>query len=99
MPSVRSTSSGSTQMTAASPSPSSSPIVKTVPDPPINSIDSTDGGEPVMTVALKALMGQQGQGYALLTAGTFVTMLLPLVVFVSLQRYFIRGMTSGAVKG
>ncbi len=56
-------------------------------------------GEPVMTVALKALMGQQGQGYALLTAGTFLTMLLPLVVFVSLQRYFIRGMTSGAVKG
>ena len=56
-------------------------------------------GEPVMTVALKALMGQQGQGYALLTAGTFLTMLLPLVVFISLQRYFIRGMTSGAVKG
>jgi alpha-glucoside transport system permease protein len=56
-------------------------------------------GEPVMTVALKALMGQQGQGYALLTAGTFLTMVLPLVVFISLQRYFIRGMTSGAVKG
>ena len=55
--------------------------------------------EPVMTVALRALMGQQGQGYALLTAGTFLTMLLPLVVFISLQRYFIRGMTSGAVKG
>ena len=56
-------------------------------------------GEPVMTVALKALMGQQGQGYALLTAGTFLTMLLPLVVFISLQRDFIRGMTSGAVQG
>ena len=46
-----------------------------------------------------ARAGQQGQGWQLLTAGAFVSMAVPLLVFVSLQRYFIRGMTSGAVKG
>ncbi len=54
---------------------------------------------PAMTVTLAGLMGQQGQGYALLTAGAFLTMFIPLIVFLSLQRFFIRGMTSGAVKG
>ena len=53
----------------------------------------------VVTVNLAGLQGQQGQGWELLTAGAFVSMAVPLLVFVSLQRYFIRGMTSGAVKG
>jgi alpha-glucoside transport system permease protein len=52
-----------------------------------------------MTVNLAGLLGSQGQGWQLLTAGAFVTMVVPLFVFISLQRYFIRGMTSGAVKG
>ena len=34
----------------------------------------------------------------LLTAGGFVSMLLPLIVFFSLQRYFVRGLTAGSVK-
>lgn len=57
------------------------------------------GDNMVMTVNLAGLLGTQGQGWQLLTAGAFLTMILPLTVFISLQRYFIRGMTSGAVKG
>ena len=54
--------------------------------------------EPV-TVALTGLRGQLGQGWNLTTAGGFLTMLIPLIVFLSMQRFFIRGMTAGAVKG
>jgi alpha-glucoside transport system permease protein len=57
------------------------------------------GDNAVLTVNLAGLLGSQGQGAQLLTAGAFVTMAVPLLVFVTLQRYFIRGMTSGAVKG
>lgn len=57
------------------------------------------GDNSVVTVGLVALVGNQGQGWQLLTAGGFITMIVPLIVFLSLQRYFIRGMTSGAVKG
>lgn len=57
------------------------------------------GENMVLTVNIKGLVGQQGQGANLLTAGAFISMIIPLVVFVSLQRYFVRGMTSGAVKG
>ena len=57
------------------------------------------GDNSVVTVNLAGLLGAQGQGWQLLTAGAFVSMAVPLLVFVSLQRYFIRGMTSGAVKG
>lgn len=54
--------------------------------------------EPV-TVALTGLQGQFGKGWELVTAGGFITMLLPVIVFLALQRYFIRGLTAGAVKG
>jgi alpha-glucoside transport system permease protein len=57
------------------------------------------GENMVLTVNIKGLVGQQGQGANLLTAGAFISMVIPLLVFVSLQRYFVRGMTSGAVKG
>jgi alpha-glucoside transport system permease protein len=57
------------------------------------------GENAVVTVNLAGLLGAQGQGWQLLTAGAFVSMAVPLLVFISLQRYFIRGMTSGAVKG
>ncbi len=52
-----------------------------------------------MTVNLSGLLGQQGQGWQLITAGAFFTMAIPLLVFLSLQRYFVRGMTAGSVKG
>ena len=60
------------------------------------------GGEPdvrVVTLALNNLNGARQQAWHLLTAGAFITMALPLVVFLSLQRYFVRGLTAGSVKG
>ena len=50
-------------------------------------------------VKLQQLLGTQGQGQELLTAGAFITIIIPMIVFVALQRYMVRGMTSGAVKG
>lgn len=50
-------------------------------------------------VKLQGLLGAQGQGTELLPAGAFLSMLIPMVVFFTLQRYFVRGLTSGAVKG
>lgn len=50
-------------------------------------------------VKLQQLLGAQGQGTELLTAGAFVSMAIPMIVFFSLQRYFVRGLTAGAVKG
>jgi alpha-glucoside transport system permease protein len=55
--------------------------------------------DPTVTVNLSQLLGRLGEGWQLLTAGAFVTMIVPMIVFFSLQRFFIRGMTSGAVKG
>jgi len=52
-----------------------------------------------MTTRLSELVGTWGQDWHLLTAGAFLSMLLPLVVFFSLQRYFVRGMLAGATKG
>jgi alpha-glucoside transport system permease protein len=54
--------------------------------------------EPI-TVATAQLLGQQGQNWNLVTAGGFFSMIVPVLVFLSLQRYFVRGLTAGAVKG
>jgi alpha-glucoside transport system permease protein len=43
--------------------------------------------------------GSRGQSWHLLTAAAFVTMIMPLIVFFSLQRYFVRGLLAGSVKG
>jgi alpha-glucoside transport system permease protein len=53
----------------------------------------------VLTVALANLVGARGENWHLLTAAAFISMALPLVVFFSLQRYFVRGLTAGGVKG
>jgi alpha-glucoside transport system permease protein len=53
----------------------------------------------VVTQRLADLTGTFGNDWHLLTAGAFVTMLLPLAVFFALQRYFVRGMMAGSVKG
>ena len=53
----------------------------------------------VVTSQLNALVGERGQDWHLLTAGAFITMIVPLIVFFSLQRYFVRGLTAGSVKG
>jgi alpha-glucoside transport system permease protein len=57
------------------------------------------GQNQTLSVALNGLLGQQGQGWQLLTAGAIFTMVLPIIVFLSLQRYFVRGLTAGSVKG
>jgi alpha-glucoside transport system permease protein len=53
----------------------------------------------VVTMALAAIVGERGQDWHLLTAGAFISMLLPLAVFFALQRYFVRGLLAGSVKG
>ena len=52
----------------------------------------------VMPVALFNLIGSHGEAWHILTAGAFVTMLVPLVVFLLLQRFFVRGILAGSVK-
>jgi alpha-glucoside transport system permease protein len=53
----------------------------------------------VLTIALADLVGSRGENWHLLTAAAFISMALPLAVFFGLQRYFVRGLTAGAVKG
>ena len=53
----------------------------------------------VIQQALVRLIGDRGQDWHLLTAGGFVAIVVPLVVFFALQRYFVRGLTAGSVKG
>jgi alpha-glucoside transport system permease protein len=53
----------------------------------------------VLTIALANLVGARGENWHLLTAAAFVSMSLPLLVFFSLQKYFVRGLTAGSVKG
>jgi alpha-glucoside transport system permease protein len=57
------------------------------------------GKTQVMTVALANMVGEKGQDWQLLTSGAFISMLLPLAVFFALQRYFVRGLMAGSVKG
>ncbi|HEY0772949.1 MAG TPA: carbohydrate ABC transporter permease [Nocardioidaceae bacterium] len=57
------------------------------------------GEQSTVIVNLAGLLGTQGQGAELLTAGAFISMAVPLLVFFGLQRFFVRGLTSGAVKG
>ncbi|TMD53714.1 MAG: carbohydrate ABC transporter permease, partial [Chloroflexi bacterium] len=59
------------------------------------------GSEPVapLTVKIAGLVNSLGQGYHLLTAAAFISMIVPLIVFFSLQRFFVRGILAGSVKG
>jgi alpha-glucoside transport system permease protein len=60
---------------------------------------SAETEQSVMTLELSKLVGGRGQAWHLLTAGAFVTMILPVTVFLALQRYFVRGILAGSVKG
>jgi alpha-glucoside transport system permease protein len=53
----------------------------------------------VVTMKLASIVGDRGQDWHLLTSGAFLSMLIPLLVFFSLQRYFVRGLLAGSVKG
>jgi alpha-glucoside transport system permease protein len=60
------------------------------------------GGSPdvaPMTVTVANLVNSLGQDWQLLTAAAFVSMALPLILFLSLQQYFVRGILAGSVKG
>jgi alpha-glucoside transport system permease protein len=57
------------------------------------------GTTPVMTYQISNMVTSLGSGWQVLTAAAFLSMLLPMLVFFSLQRYFVRGMLAGAVKG
>ena len=57
------------------------------------------GQNGTVIVTLQGMLGTQGQGFELLPAGAFVSMAVPMLVFFSLQRFFVRGLTAGAVKG
>jgi alpha-glucoside transport system permease protein len=60
------------------------------------------GGTPKVAplpVQIASLVNSLGQGWHLLTAAAFISMILPLIVFFGLQRYFVRGIRGGSVKG
>ncbi|MCB0117599.1 MAG: carbohydrate ABC transporter permease [Anaerolineales bacterium] len=60
------------------------------------------GGNPefeLVTQRMAAIVGSRGSEWHLLTAGAFVSMVLPLLVFFSMQRFFVRGLLAGSVKG
>ncbi|WP_182354998.1 carbohydrate ABC transporter permease [Flaviflexus huanghaiensis] len=57
------------------------------------------GENETVTLRLSSLIGQYGQRWDLLAPGAFISLSLPLIVFLFLQRYFVRGMTAGSVKG
>ncbi len=57
------------------------------------------GDKMVITQALANITGSRGQDWHLLTAGAFISMVVPMTVFLLLQRYFVRGMMAGSVKG
>ncbi|TGO05004.1 carbohydrate ABC transporter permease [Serinibacter arcticus] len=52
-----------------------------------------------VVVRVQQMLGTQGQGAEIVTAGAFISMIVPILVFVLLQRFFVRGLTSGSVKG
>ena len=55
--------------------------------------------EIILTAKLKELLGSRGENWEILTTGAFISMSVPLLIFFSLQRYFIRGLVAGSVKG
>ena len=60
------------------------------------------GGRPnvaPLTVRVAEMVGSRGSDWFLLSAGAFISMIVPVIVFLALQRYFVRGMMAGSVKG
>ncbi len=55
--------------------------------------------EIILTAKLRELLGSRGENWEILTTGAFVSMTIPLTIFFLLQRYFIRGLVAGSVKG
>lgn len=60
---------------------------------------SKDPRQIVLTSSITELIGSRGDNWEILTSSAFVSMFVPLIVFFSLQRYFVRGLLAGSVKG
>ncbi|WP_291044955.1 carbohydrate ABC transporter permease [Herbiconiux sp.] len=58
-----------------------------------------DGAVAPITKLLAEITGSRGQDWYLLTAGAFVAIVVPLIVFFALQRFFVRGLLAGSTKG
>jgi len=59
------------------------------------------GGTPdvaPVTIQLSNMIGSRGQDWHILTAGVFISIIIPLLVFFALQKYFVRGLLAGSVK-
>jgi alpha-glucoside transport system permease protein len=56
-------------------------------------------GKTVMTQQLIELLGSRGDNWEILTSGAFISIAVPIVVFLSMQKYFVRGLLAGSVKG
>lgn len=57
------------------------------------------GNNPVLTYQISNMVTSLGSGWQLLTAAAFISMALPVIVFFTFQRYFVRGLLAGSVKG
>ena len=55
--------------------------------------------ELVLTGRLREMLGSRGGNWEILTASAFITIIVPLLVFFGLQRYLVRGLLAGSVKG
>ena len=53
----------------------------------------------VLTIKLNDLLGSRGESWEILTASAFISIAVPVLVFFSLQRFFVRGLLAGSVKG
>ena len=65
----------------------------------MNALIFLDRDKAPLTIGIRNLLGQYGNEWHLLAAGAFVTMIVPLIVFLAFQKYFVHGLTAGAVKG
>ncbi len=65
----------------------------------VGKIFAGGGGNAPITAKLVEVSGNRGQDWHLLTAAAFISAVVPLTVFLSLQRYFVRGLLAGSVKG
>ena len=65
------------------------------------SLTFAGGGADVapLTVRVAEMAGSRGGDWHILSAGAFISMIVPMIVFLSLQRYFVRGLLAGSVKG
>ena len=52
-----------------------------------------------LTVRVAELSGTRGNAWHILSAGAFISMIVPVAVFLGLQRYFVRGLLAGGLKG